>query len=107
MSKRFDEMRRRINADPERRRRIEEKKSAYQALVDLAQMRRDAGMTQAAIADAMYVSQSNVAQIEGAEDIKLSTLAAYVVALGGELRVNAVFPDHPEHNVAREFVDTQ
>lgn len=103
MSQRFEEMREKINADPERRRSIEEKKKAYMAILNLAEIRRNVGSTQSAVAGAMGVSQPSIAQIERGEDLKLSTLAAYVAALGARMEVNVVFPDHPEDNVKRKF----
>jgi len=40
----------------------------------------------------MGTSQSHVAQVEARDDVYLSTLFAYVRALGGDLRIEAVFP---------------
>ena len=40
----------------------------------------------------MGTSQSHVAQVDIRDDVYLSTLFAYVRALGGELRIEAVFP---------------
>ena len=40
----------------------------------------------------MGTSQSHVAQVEARDDIYLSTLFSYVRALGGDLRIEALFP---------------
>ena len=45
------------------------------------------------VAKKLDVAQENVSRLEGREDPKLSTVAAYVKALGGTLEVQAVFPD--------------
>jgi hypothetical protein len=45
---------------------------------------------------------ANVSQIESRHDIYLSTLSAYVEALGGRLEVNAVFPDETIRLIAAE-----
>lgn len=87
--KSFGELRKQIDADPQRRARVEDYKSAM-----LRDLRREFDLTQAEIADRMNVSQENVSQLErGASDIRVSTLTRYVEALGGQLEVRAVFPD--------------
>jgi transcriptional regulator with XRE-family HTH domain len=58
----------------------------------LAAMREERGLTQTAVADRMGVSQPHVAQIEARDDVYLSTLVRYIRALGGDLRLQAVFP---------------
>jgi transcriptional regulator with XRE-family HTH domain len=51
------------------------------------------GSSQAKIAKQLEVSQSNVSQLERGDDVKLSTLDSYVKALGGHLKISAVFED--------------
>jgi transcriptional regulator with XRE-family HTH domain len=89
-AKSFERLRRQIDADPQRRARVEEHKAAM-----LAELRRDLDLTQAAIAERLDVTQENVSQIErGETDLRLSTLHRYVEALGGKLEVRAAFPEH-------------
>jgi DNA-binding XRE family transcriptional regulator len=57
----------------------------------LTEMRHDAGLTQAEVAEAMGVSQQRVSAIESGSVSSLATLAEYVRALGGELKVIADF----------------
>ena len=59
----------------------------------LAEMRKRAGLTQAEVAEAMGVSQQRVSAIENGSVAELSTLADYIRALGGELKVIADFGD--------------
>jgi DNA-binding XRE family transcriptional regulator len=60
----------------------------------LAEIRRHRGLTQTAVAQRMGVSQRRVSAIEhGAEQATRTTLAAYVAALGGRLRLIAEFED--------------
>ncbi len=59
----------------------------------LADLRKQRGVSQSAIADALAVSQPNISRIEQEDDLYLSTLARYVAALGGHLEVTAVFED--------------
>jgi DNA-binding XRE family transcriptional regulator len=59
----------------------------------LADMRRNVGLTQAEVAEAMGVTQQRVSAIENGAVAELATLADYVRALGGELKVIADFGD--------------
>ena len=59
----------------------------------LAEMRKQTGMTQAQVAEAMGVSQQRVSAIENGSVAELATLADYIRALGGELKVIADFGD--------------
>jgi transcriptional regulator with XRE-family HTH domain len=87
--KRFDDLRKHIDADPIRRARVEEHKQEM-----LGELRRKLDLTQAVVADRLDVTQENVSQIErGESDVRLSTLSRYVEALGGHLEVRATFPE--------------
>lgn len=59
----------------------------------LTEMRKKAGLTQAEVAEAMGVSQQRVSAIESGSVAELATLADYICALGGELKVIADFGD--------------
>ena len=59
----------------------------------LTEMRKKAGMTQAEVAEAMGVTQQRVSAIESGSIAELATLADYIRALGGELKVIADFGD--------------
>ena len=59
----------------------------------LTEMRKNAGLTQAEVAEAMGVSQQRVSAIESGAVAELATLADYIRALGGELKVIADFGD--------------
>lgn len=61
--------------------------------LQLAALRRSRAISQQAVAEALEVSQPNVSRIEQEEDLRLSTLARYIAALGGDLELRAVFPD--------------
>jgi transcriptional regulator with XRE-family HTH domain len=88
-SKRFDELRQQIDADPQRRARVEEHKAQM-----LSELRRELDLTQAALADRLNVTQENVSQLErGESDMRVSTLRRYVEALGGRLELRATFAD--------------
>ncbi len=58
----------------------------------LAKIRELAGLTQAQVADRLDVSQAAVSQMEGEDDMRVSTLRRLVEALGGELEIIAHLP---------------
>ena len=92
-TKPFAELADRIKADPVRRERIAIGKRALEDALALAKLRTRQDITQQELAETLGVSQANISRIEHEEDLYLSTLRGYVAALGGELEVNAVFPD--------------
>jgi len=59
----------------------------------LEQIRLSQGVTQVQVAERLGVEQPAVAKIEKRLDNKLSTLHAYIEALGGKLVLQAEFPD--------------
>lgn len=88
----WSDIRKQLQADPERWERIEEEAQALVAIHKLAALRERQGQTQVEVADALNVSQARVSKIEHQEDVYLSTLRDYVAALGGRLEVRAIFP---------------
>jgi ribosome-binding protein aMBF1 (putative translation factor) len=82
-----------INADPERRARVEQISREYDAILALADLREALGVTQAELAKVLEVSQPRVSRLEHKEDVYLSTLENYIEALGGHLKLEAVFED--------------
>ena len=97
----FRKLREKIERDPERQERMEEKRKAYDVLLNLAELRVAKGLTQAELAERLGVSQPNVSKLEAATArphagaIYLSTLGGYIAALGGHLEVRASSPSTP------------
>jgi DNA-directed RNA polymerase specialized sigma subunit len=89
----FSNLRTEIDKDPERRRQVNEMRRAYKDAERLMALRKRRDLTQQDVADALNVSQANVSRIEHEGDVYLSTLRAYIEALGGELEITARFPD--------------
>src|SRR5438105_15951834 len=56
----------------------------------LALLREQRGASQVELAKALGTSQSNISQLERSNDQMLSSIAKYVHALGGELKLTAV-----------------
>jgi DNA-binding XRE family transcriptional regulator len=84
---------RRSAVKPEDEPHIQGVREAMRAELRLAELRKHRGASQAKVAKRLEVSQSNVSQLERGDDVKLSTLASYVKALGGHLQLSAVFDD--------------
>jgi transcriptional regulator with XRE-family HTH domain len=53
-------------------------------VIDLAELRRTAGVTQVQLAEALATSQGQISRIERQSDLLVSTLIAYLTALGVE-----------------------
>lgn len=91
--KSFDNLRAPIDAEPVRRARVDEVKHAMREALALAELRENRQITQQILAEAMRVTQANISRVEHQDDLYLSTLRAYIEALGGELQIRAVFED--------------
>ena len=59
----------------------------------LKRLREARHLTQEHLANILAVDQSAISQMERRADMYVSTLAAFVKALGGELELRAVFAD--------------
>ena len=91
--KRFEELEAEVMADASRRERVERERAkvvAEQVRDALGELRRVRKLTQVELSRTMQRPQSTISRIEREGDMLLSTLAAYVEALGGHLEINAV-----------------
>jgi predicted XRE-type DNA-binding protein len=81
--------------DPARRVAARNVRNARDIGYRLAQMRKQRGLTQAEVARAMGVSQARVSRMEhgDVERMQVESIAAYVTAIGGHLRLVADFDE--------------
>jgi transcriptional regulator with XRE-family HTH domain len=98
VTRKFSELREPIIADPVRAERLRQTThdvaQNYESyLLNLRQLRQAADMTQVQLAKVLGISQPEVSRIERQTDVYLSTLKSYVAAMGGDLRLVAVFGD--------------
>ncbi len=101
-TKSWNEIKKIMEADPdhealmaEAREAAAEHERAY--FRGLADVRRARDLTQEELAEALGIKQTSVSKVERAHerhaDLYLSTLRRFVEAMGGELKIVAVFPD--------------
>ena len=91
MAKKYQELRARMS--PEAQSRAAARTEAMLLAMRLQELRKTRNLTQEAVAKAMEVEQAAVSKLERRDDMYVSTLRAYVRALGGELKLVAAFPD--------------
>jgi predicted XRE-type DNA-binding protein len=76
-----------------RQQRIEKRFQKSLAAMPLDQLRKAQQMTQLRLAGVLGINQGEVSKIEHRSDLRVSTLADYVEAIGGRLEIRAVFKD--------------
>lgn len=81
----------RSKMSPERKARVDADVRRELLVMELRELRQEAGKTQAEVAEIAEMTQAELSKFERREDHLLSTLRRYVTALGGELEVVAVF----------------
>jgi transcriptional regulator with XRE-family HTH domain len=62
-------------------------------VIELSAIRRDVGVTQAEMAARLSMTQSSVSQLERRNDMLLSTLSEYLIALGAHARITITVGD--------------
>ncbi|MDI3389847.1 XRE family transcriptional regulator [Streptomyces sp. B-S-A8] len=94
----WSDLRGELDFTPDEQASVEERAADMLAEVRahrLAEVRKRQHMTQAAVAEVLGVTQGRVSQIEkgAVTRTEVETLAAYVAALGGRLKIVADFGD--------------
>jgi predicted XRE-type DNA-binding protein len=91
----WKEIRPEVVTDPDRVAASREKLDAEVRAYRLAEIRKEQDLTQAEVADIIGITQPNVSRLEsgGLDSAALSTVRAYVEALGGKLCMVADFGD--------------
>ena len=93
MAKPYKLLQDRVRSDPERVARVTAYRQAMEDALALGAIRERRELTQNDVASVLQTSQPNVSRIERQRDLYLSTLASYIEALGGTLKLSAVFDD--------------
>ena len=92
MARKFSELRAKMS--DESRRRAHQKAETYRKEMALDELREALNLTQEHLAKTLGVKQSSISKMERRADMYVSTLESMVRAMGGALRIEAVFPDH-------------
>lgn len=93
----YKDIRARSITTPEAEQAVAEQRRLLDAEIELHALREQRGVTQTALAAALNVARPRVSRIENdGEDLRLSTVQRYVEALGGQLKISAVFDDGAE-----------
>jgi transcriptional regulator with XRE-family HTH domain len=83
----------RKNLGPEREGRIAARVREEIDRLSLNQLREARNLTQTSLAGVLGVPQANISRLERRTDMYVSTLRNYIRAMGGELKIAAVFPN--------------
>ncbi len=78
---------------PERRLQNDAHLQSTLIYMALQELRQSLGFTQQDLAKKLELSQPALSKLEHQDDIHVSTLAGYIEALGGQLKLVASFPD--------------
>ncbi|WLF83246.1 helix-turn-helix transcriptional regulator [Moraxella sp. ZY210820] len=78
--------------DPARRERIQNRVNNTLVAIRLAELRKNAKLSQQELANKIGISQSAISQIENTDSLELITLFTYVGALGGKLHLSVEMP---------------
>jgi transcriptional regulator with XRE-family HTH domain len=62
-------------------------------MIELSEIRREAGVTQAEMAARLRTTQGSVSQLERRGDVLLSTLSEYLTALGAHARITVTIAE--------------
>jgi transcriptional regulator with XRE-family HTH domain len=62
-------------------------------MMTFSKLRKARNLTQVEMAKLLGIAQENVSRIEHRSDMLISTMRSYVRAMGGDLRLVALFPD--------------
>lgn len=90
MARKFSESEARLT--PDRRARIKSQAREAMAEMLLAEIRKQVGLTQIDLADALGIKQPTLSRLEAQGDMQISTLRRIIAALGGQLELVAHLP---------------
>jgi len=91
MAKKFQNLRDRMS--PERRKKIDAMTKKMLAEMPMHELRRARQLSQQQLAEILDIKQGSVSKLERRTDLYISTLRRYIEAMGGELELQAHFPE--------------
>jgi transcriptional regulator with XRE-family HTH domain len=78
---------------PEREARLTARVQDEITRLSLHQLREARNLTQTSLAELLRIPQGGVSRLERRTDMYVSTLRNYIRAMGGDLKITAVFPN--------------
>lgn len=95
-------------SDPEFAAMVDAKVAAIGRRVHtLAALRKARGLTQAQLTEELGMTQGEVSRLERRENLHLATLARFIEATGGKLRITAVYNDDEVEVGLGDLVDIE
>lgn len=91
MAKKFSELEAKMSSESRERSDVLYRKLL--AEMPLNELRQARALSQMKLAETLHVNQAAVSKIEHRTDMYISTLRAYIRAMGGDLEIVARFPD--------------
>jgi len=91
MAKKFQNLRNSMSQ--ERREKIDAMTKDVLAEMPMYELRRARRLSQEQLADVLDIKQGSVSKLERRTDLYISTLRRYIEAMGGELTLQARFPE--------------
>lgn len=91
MAKKFDRLRKKMSSESLARSHAKARQYADEMALD--ELRHALDLTQEALAKVLKVKQSAISKTERRTDMYVTTLKQIIHAMGGELQIEAVFPD--------------
>jgi predicted XRE-type DNA-binding protein len=91
MAKKFKDLRKAMS--PEAQARAHEKAMVLKAELPLAELRQARFFSQEQLAAVLEVKQPAIAKLEKKTDMYISSLRRFIEAMGGQLEINAHFPE--------------
>lgn len=90
MAHKFEKLEKRL--DPKRVKAAKAKAKDIMAEMLLVEIRKEVGLTQEHLADALGIKQPSLSKLESQDDMQISTLQRLIQALGGQLELIAHMP---------------
>ena len=91
MAKNWKDVRKQLG--PEREARIRARVHDEIGRLSLNQLREARSLTQTSLAELLGIPQGGISRLERRTDMYVSTLRNYIRAMGGDLKIIAVFPN--------------
>ena len=91
MAKQYKQLRNKMSSKRQKKNEREARKMI--AEIALQELRRSLDLTQEEVARILNIKQASVSKLEKQEDMYISTLNQFIIALGGSLKLVATFAD--------------